>query len=254
MKISKVMLAAVFLTAAILAILSGVITNVLAARSAASQAASTTELNQYKDREAQYQQVIQQANQQLEKANNELQALQQRTNDLKSTTPAAVENTAENTVSAAVSADKAGQIAENAAALGQALQKTPELVSFEGKAAYEAVFEKGSIYIDAQSGAVLFNRAVPQKLTPSKAAKVAADYMKDSEILQVDQIDFRGAPIYRVIFKDGTMVYMDLTGQITYIQKASPNVVVVQQASTSGGSSAPSSASAPQETEHEDGN
>jgi hypothetical protein len=257
MKISKVMLAAVFLTAAILAILSGVVSNVLAERNAANQATNSSgEVQQYQEREAQYQQVIQQANQQLEQANTELKTLQQQVTELKKQS-APVENTVSNTtanmVSTALSAEKAGQIAEENAAPGQALQKKPELENFEGKTAYEAVFEKGSVYVDAQSGEVLFNGTVPQKITLAKAAQVASDYLKNKDVLQVDQITFRNAPIYRVIFKDGTMVYMDITGQIFYIQKASPDVVVVQQASAGSAPSAPASAPVTHEHEHEDG-
>jgi hypothetical protein len=263
MKISKVMLASVFLTAAILAVLSGVVTNVLAERNvsqaaSASNNASAAEVQQLQEREAQYQQIITQANQQLEQANTELKTLQEQVIELKKQTAPAqnVSANATNSAVAAISAEKAGQIAEEAASLGQVLKKAPELVSFEGKAAYEALFDKGSIYVDAQSGEVLFNGTIPQEISANKAAQVAAEYLKNTDILQVDKITFRNAPMYRVIFKDGTMVYMDITGQITYIQKASPNVVVVEQASSSysGSAAAPASpAPAAREREHDDG-
>ena len=35
--------------------------------------------------------------------------------------------------------------------------RTPELVRFEGKVAYEVGFTRGVVYVDATSGAVLFN-------------------------------------------------------------------------------------------------
>ena len=139
---------------------------------------------------------------------------------------------------------------------GQTAKKAADLVSFEGKAAYEVVFPKGSVYIDAQSGAVLFNGTVPQQITSAKAVQIASDYLKDKDLLQVDQITFRGAQIYRVIFKDGMMVYMDLTGQISYIQKAStPAPVIVEAAGpSSSGNSAPAQTTSSQhEPEHEDG-
>ena len=258
MKISKIMLASVFLTAAILAIVSGVVTNVLAERYAsksatASDAQQSQQLEaQYQQREAQYQELIQQANQQLAQANTELKTLQDQVIALK-TQAAPVQNAASNSAIAAISAEKAGQIAEEAAGLGQVLKKAPELVSFESKAAYEAVFDKGSIYVDAQSGEILFNGTVPQKITPSKAAQVASNYMKNTDILQVDQITFRNAPMYRVIFKDGMMVYMDITGQITYMQKAAPDVIVVQQATSNSAPAVAASAPVTHPREHEDG-
>lgn len=259
MKISKIMLASLFITAAVLAVLSGVITNVVAARSTSQNTDSAVvqqyqqREEQYKLREEQYQQLVQQANLQLEQANGELKILQDQVTAIK-TQSAPVQNTSAVAapLNAAISAEKAGQIAEDAAGLGQVLAKTPELVSFEGKTAYEAVFEKGSIYVDAQSGEVLFNGTVPQKITANKAVQVAEEYLKNTDFLQVDQITFRNAPLYRVIFKDGTMVYMDLTGQITYIQKASPDVIVVEQAFSNSGSVAPVSAPTYHEPEHED--
>jgi hypothetical protein len=260
MKISKVMLASLFLTAAILAVLSGVVTNVLAERNASTAASANAgitpnaaDVQQYQEREAQYQQVIQQANQQLEQANAELKLLQEQVNALQKQ-PSPVQNVAADTAVAAISSEKAGQIAEEVAGLGQALKKTPELVSFEGKAAYEAVFDKGSIYVDAQSGDVLFNGTIPQEITASKAAQVAAEYLKNTDVLQVDKITFRNAPLYRVIFKDGTMVYMDIAGQITYIQKAGPKGIVVEQASSPSTASAAPVTTAPvsHEREHDD--
>jgi hypothetical protein len=59
--------------------------------------------------------------------------------------------------------------------------------------------------------------------------------LKNKDVLQVDQITFRGAPLFRVIFKNGVMVYLDMTGQITYMLKSSPKVVLVQQPSSGSG-------------------
>ena len=248
MKISKVMLASVFLTAALLAVVSGMVTKGMAERSAVQAPAATQDVQVYQQREAQYQQLVAQANQQLEQANADLKLLQNQVSDLRAQT-----NPVQSpTLNPGISAEKAGQIAEAVAGLGQMVQKTAELVNFQGKAAYEAVFEKGSIYIDAQSGAVLFNGTIPQQITLARAAQVAAEYLKNSDVLQTDQITFRNAAMYRVIFKDGTMVYMDTTGQITYIQKASPNGVSVEQANASStGGKVPESAKS---SEHDDGN
>jgi len=114
------------------------------------------------------------------------------------------------------------------------------------------VFQNGSVYVDAQTGEVLFNGTVPQEITAEKAAQIASDYLQNKDILLVDQITFRGAPLNRVIFKNGMIVYLDTTGQITYILKSSPKLAD-NQSFESGGSSGPSySEHEEHEHEHED--
>jgi uncharacterized membrane protein YkoI len=243
MKTSKILLVSIFITSVILVIIGGVTSNVLANKSASSNqaapAASQQEIQAYQEREASYNQLIQQANQQLEKANSDLQAMQLQINQMKGQAPA---DQQVNSASAAVaiSTQKAAEKASQAVELGQSPQKEPELVSYEGKTAYEVVFQKGSVYIDAQTGEVLFNGTVPQEISVEKAAQVASDYMKNPNILQVDKIQFRGNQIYRVIFQNGYLVFMDLTGQITYIQAPGPRAAapqVVADSGASGGSS-----------------
>jgi hypothetical protein len=239
MKTSKILLVSIFITSIILVVIGGVTSNVLANKSASSdQAASAPsqqEIQAYQEREASYNQLIQQANQQLEKANSDLQAMQSQINQLKGQAPA--EQQANNAPAAVgVSAQKAAEIASQVVELGQSPQKEPELVSFEGKAAYEVVFQKGSVYVDAQSGEMLFNGTVPQEISVEKASQVAADYMKNPDVLQVDKIQFRGNQIYRVIFKNGYLVFMDLTGQITYIQAPGPRASAAQVVADAGGS------------------
>jgi hypothetical protein len=89
------------------------------------------------------------------------------------------------------------------------------------------------------------------QITADKAVQIASDYMKDKDVLQVDQITFRNAPIYRVIFKSGMMVYMDTTGQISYIQKASTPAPVMQASAGSSGNTQASAPTSPKEN-HED--
>lgn len=249
MKVSKLLLLSVFITAAVLAIVGGVITQVMAANQAAVQASQPSSptvdpvqatLAAYQQREAVYAQTIEQANQQLEKANSQIKAMQQAA-PVKSNDPAPT------AAGVALSADKAGQIAQEAAEAGQKLLKQAELVKYEDKVAYEAVFEKGSIYVDAATGQILFNGTVPQTITASTAAQVASDYLKEKDILSVDQITFRGAHLFRVVFKSGMMVYLDLTGQIHYIQKAVPDAprTFASAGASSGSGAAQSSPSEP---------
>lgn len=220
MKPSKVLLVSVFITAIILVIIGGVTSIAMANKPSKSDTATTEAVQAYQQREAEYNQLIQQANQQLAEANAKLQAIQSQA----AQNPAAAQPST-GTLNVAISIDKAEQIARQAADPSSLMQKKPDLVSFEGKAAYEVVFQKGSIYIDAQNGSVLFNGTVPQEITAEKAAQIASDYLQNKDILLVDQITFRKAPLYRVIFKNGMMVYLDTTGQITYILKSSSKIV-----------------------------
>ncbi len=241
MRPSRVMLVSVFITAVILVVIGGM-TSLVFARKDASQSVNTDQTAASQQREEQYNQLIQQANQQLEQANAQLEALQSQVEQLKQ------EEVAPAQPEAAVSADQAAEIARLVAGKGRITVATPELVSFEGKTAYEVVFNQGSVYVDAQSGSVLFNGTVPQTITADKAAQVASDYLHITDILQVDQVTIGNQPRYRIIFADGTMAWLDLTGQIIDVQfkvRASAN----QQTSSSGGGGG---SSAPAPIEHGD--
>ncbi|MDQ7030200.1 MAG: PepSY domain-containing protein [Ardenticatenia bacterium] len=67
----------------------------------------------------------------------------------------------------AVSPDQAVQIALSAAN-GGTLTKQPELVLFEGTPAYEVGFDRGMIYVDANTGAILYNGTVPPPPPPQQ--------------------------------------------------------------------------------------
>jgi uncharacterized membrane protein YkoI len=240
MKLSKVMLASIFLTAAILAVIGLLTTNVFASRSPAAGQASPEQVKVYQEREAQYAQLIDQANQQLAKANENLQTMQVQLEQAKKSQPeaAAAQPVHDNAAaSVAVSVDKAATIAAEVATAGEKVTKNPELVSFEGKTAYEVAYSNGSIYVDAQTGQVLFNGTIPHEITKEKAGQIAAEYIQYDKILFVDTVTFRGAQLYRVVFKNSTMVYMDKFGQITYILKDSnaPRVTLVDNSGGGGG-------------------
>jgi uncharacterized membrane protein YkoI len=212
MKLSKVFLVSIFLTAIILVVIGGLVSNVFAAKKPVEQPPTSAEIQAYKDREAAYNQLVEQANQQLEKANQELKTLHEKA----TVQPQPVVNQLPEP-SVAVSVEKASEIAGQVAATGQTETRKPELVDFEGKTAYEIPFANGSIYVDAQSGTVLFNGTIPQEVSLDMATKIAEDFLKNSDIVLADEITFRGAQIYRVIFKNSSIVYLDKTGQITYI-------------------------------------
>lgn len=121
-------------------------------------AAQVQELLQ--QRETQYRQLLDQANQRLEAMNQQLAAAQ------KTQAVPALARSAQTTTTAravppaqpalALSAETARNIAI-AASNYATLIREPELVRFEGKVAYEVGLTRGVIYIDANTGAVLFN-------------------------------------------------------------------------------------------------
>lgn len=223
MKISKTFLLSAFITAAILMVVGGV-TAVTAANRAASQ------------KLAAYEDLVQQANDQITRANEQILALQGQTPS--TTQPASPDVFPLAAPAAAVTAGQAEAAARSAVEAGQILQKPPELVSFEGAAAYEVVFSGGSVFIDAQSGAVLFNGTAPQTISAEQAAQVASDYLHNTAILETGQVPFRGQSIYRVIFKNGTIVFLDPTGQIISINLYTPPGVQQASVDTGGGGGA----------------
>jgi hypothetical protein len=109
-------------------------------------------------REAQYRQLIDQANQRLTDMNKQLAAVQaaQPAAPARVSAPAAPAPAQPAAPQIALSPDAARNIAIQASNFATMI-RTPELVRFEGKVAYEVGFTRGAVYVDATTGAVLFN-------------------------------------------------------------------------------------------------
>ena len=280
MKPSKILLISVFITATVLVVV-GVVTTTLMLNDKASetqlkydqllQQASQTKadydqlVDQANQREAQYQQLVQEANQKLEKANNDLLAMQSQLNKVQQQVvqPQAqkadtvvTNNTASPSGATTIAPDVAGQLAQQVADAGQKLLKQPELVDFQGKTAYEALFEKGSIYVDAQDGTILFNATVPVQINADQAAQIVEDYMNYKNVLQVDLIHMGTQALFRVILKNGYIAYVDSTGQITHINPPGTSntglQVGVESTSSSSSSNSSSHSSKPAKSSSSD--
>jgi hypothetical protein len=240
MRQRMIILTSIFISAAVLVVIGAVSTNVFAQKNAAPTPSATELAQAYQAREDSYNKLIADANQKLEEANNNLQDMQNQIASLQTqvqaNNPAAAST--QKPGATAISAKDAAQIAEKVSVDLIPPAKTPELVDFQGKTAFEVVFSKGSIYVDAQSGEVLFNGTVPQKITSNQAVTIATDYIKSTDVTQVDQITFNKILLFRVIFRPGYMVYIDMTGQIIYVNMG-PSVVQVP----SGGNGSTSSSS-----------
>jgi uncharacterized membrane protein YkoI len=118
------------------------------------------------EREAAYRDLIKQANERLQAAYAQSAALAQAAAAPAQAAAAPAQSAAATNQPAAtgqaapvvaVSAEAAAGIATDAAAGNKLIVRAPELVLFEGQVAYEVVFKHGSIYVDANSGRVLFN-------------------------------------------------------------------------------------------------
>lgn len=125
-------------------------------------------------REAQYQALIEEANRRIEAANRQLAQMEQQlaaaqaapaeTGNLTAAAQAQTAPAAPASNSApgvAISAQRALEIAQ-ASTPGAVAQRLPELVNFQGAIAYEVAFNTGMVYVDANTGAVLYNGALTQ--------------------------------------------------------------------------------------------
>ncbi|GIW91462.1 MAG: hypothetical protein KatS3mg109_1894 [Pirellulaceae bacterium] len=100
--------------------------------------------------------------------------------------------------------------------------RAPELVSLQGTPAYEVVFDRGAIYIDAQTGAILANTIVEvaQAANPigeDQAIAAAVSYLGGGTVAKVKREYEHGVDVYEVKFTDGSEVYVDAyNGQVVY--------------------------------------
>jgi uncharacterized membrane protein YkoI len=106
-------------------------------------------LAQLQAREAAYQAMIAQANSQLQATNPP------------ATQNVAPASTQEPTAGYPISPELAAYLALTVAP-GSYLLNDPALVNFQGTVAYEVVLSTGRVYVDASSGAILFNGAAAQ--------------------------------------------------------------------------------------------
>ncbi|MFD3164999.1 PepSY domain-containing protein [Herpetosiphon sp. NSE202] len=132
-----------------------------------------------------------------------------------------------------ISAEQASQLAL-AAAPGASLLATPELVNYAGTAAYEVRLDRGLVYIDATTGAVLANNAVapptqapappaptnapaPSTISADAAASAAVAYLGGGTVERVELEEEHGALVYEVRFTNDSRVYVDAySGSVVY--------------------------------------
>jgi len=231
---NKSLLISIFVTMFLVVIAGGVATSVLANNQTngkpkidAAKAVST-----YQAREAEYQALLAQANSELEQANQQITDLANKISAITdgSTYP--------------VSSDSAMSVAFEAA--GDYPLSVPELVNFNGTAAYEVRFEKGNIYVDATSGTILYNTiasSAAQSISAEQAARLAVAYIGNGDIRAIDVTTYNGSRVYRFTFANGQVVYVSLAGKIVAIKMPS------RESSSSGDESHVSDSTTTSQTE-----
>jgi uncharacterized membrane protein YkoI len=202
MKSNTALTISAILTAFVLVVIGGVVVTAYAAeQNNNSQTLASAPQATSSDQQA----SIAQAGQQLQQADNNQQVAN----------PAAPQLP----VDAAIALATARSVA-----VSDAVPKgAPQLVSFEGNTAYEVSFEQGMIYVDANTGQVLFNGTQPQsapQIDAQQAAQIAANYLGEGDVLDIQLVNFNGATVYQVSFFSGNVVFVTPTGQVAYVQMA----------------------------------
>ena len=79
-----------------------------------------------------------------------------------------------------ITAAQATEIAQRAAP-GAKLTRPPELVNFQGSVAYEVLLNQGTLYVDANSGSVLFNSAAAVVSAPVQNGRAERQHDEGQE-------------------------------------------------------------------------
>ena len=220
-----VLFTSILLSVLLLVVIGGVVKTVTARQ---SQAAVNPDLQAQIDaREAEYAAQIEAANQQIRLLSDQVQGQQQ----VK--------------VSSNISPENAASIALQTAGEDESLLQLPELVSYEGKTAYEVKLTDGVLFIDSISGEILFN-GVPERITPEQAAEIAGVYLggMDPRYATVQIAVSNGSEVFKVTFND-YIVFVDKFGNVVQAQ-------VLQYTNASTSSSNSSSSGQASYSEHDD--
>ena len=222
-----VLFSSIFLSVLLLVVIGGVVKTVTARQ---SQAAISPDLQaQIGAREAEYAAQIEAANQQIRLLSEQVQG-QQPVN-----------------VSSKISPENAATIAIQTAGEDELLLQLPELVSYEGKTAYEVKLTDGVLFIDSISGEILFN-GVPARITPEEAAEIAGIYLggMDPRYATVKIAVSNGSEVFQVSFND-YLVFVDKFGNVVQAQ-----VLQYTNASTNSSDSSGESGYSEHDDDHDD--
>lgn len=149
MKQRNALIAAAGFTAFVLVVIGGLAGRLSSASATVpSPTVDPALMAQIQDREAAYQNLVQQANDRLQQAYEQLGQVQKQA------------QSAQMTTTYPVSPDLAAGLALSLAP-GAKLTSVPALVDFQGTVAYEVILDRGSMYIDATTGRLLYDGMAP---------------------------------------------------------------------------------------------
>lgn len=207
MKNKLSLIIAALITTALITMGIGVIRNVNA-RNAQPLPTPTATQVPVNDRELAYQQMIADANAKITLANQQIE-------QLLTTLPTEV---VESESPYLFTAEQAATLAANLA--GVVPQTLPELVNFNGTPAFEAIYGNGKVYIDANTGKIIFNglQTKPSQINADQAVNIATKYLNRTDVISINVAPINGTNVYVVQFSDGTLVYVDIYGKIVAIQ------------------------------------
>ena len=217
MKSKTSIVLSVFLTVVLLVVVVGV-SRALANKNNPQTGNLAETVAYYSTREAQYQQLITQANDTISQANQQILALQGQdpslVSSLESTNP--------------ISIEQAIQIANETS--GLTTTQAPTLVNYAGTVAYEVVYPEGKLYIDANLGSVLFNGVMVAKMiNAQQAAQIAINYSGNtSQVIGVASGSYNGISAFRVTFMNGQIIYLNTYGTVLSNQPA-PAPITLQE-------------------------
>lgn len=213
MKNKSVLVVSAFVTVFLLTIGIGVITNVIAKNNQVI-AAPTVDTAVFVEREQAYQKMINEANQKIDQANQQITTLMNQTVEAPTAMPTPEYLFTEN---------QASVLAQSIA--GIAPKEIPVLVNFSGTPAYEVVYGNGKIYVDANTGKILYNGLQKQTvyITSDQALLIAKTYLGSDQVTAINFGDFSGSKVYVVSFSNGQSVYVNMTGSVVAVQMASNN-------------------------------
>lgn len=231
-----------------------------------------------KQREAAYQKALADANQRIEQANQQVATMNAQLAQAKVAKPAPSAPSSPY----ALSVEQAQDIALSLAP-GARLTKTPEVVSYQGASAYEVVLNVGTLYINAQTGAILGTKAaasapatntaasapatniaasapvvaatatsvpvVSTLISPEQAATIAVSYRGSGKVQMVGLQRERGVDFYLVVLDDGSQIIVDAANsQVLY---ANIRNVPSSADGTSGSDSSDHSSDSSSSSEHD---
>jgi len=121
-----------------------------------------------------------------------------------------------------LTADQASSIAQQIA--GVAPKYVPELVSFNGTPAYEVEFMNREIYVDANSGVILFDdlQKPDTENSTEDALSLETNHLKTSQSVEMEISANHDSEVYDVSSADDQSVYTDLNVKEVATPMASP--------------------------------